>query len=221
MTDYSVFFPEKLFTNLQEFLTSREPNETGCFLLAHHYATKEKHVTLTVASIIKPESNSWNYEGQNGLEPNSAFINNSVVKADCNKSSLIFVHTHPNELHPLNFSPIDEQTNEVLLVNLSEILEKKPVGSIVFSKHGAHGVILHKGEMKTILKMRIIGKKYYDLQTGNHRISQQPFNGEFDRQIKAIGKTTQSLIQESEVSIVGVGGTGSAVAVQLARMCIK
>ena len=220
MTEYSIIFPEKLFQSMKELLTSKEPNETGCFLLAHHYLTREG-VTLTITRIIKPDSGSWNYEGQNGLEPTSAFINNSVMMADNTRSSLIFVHTHPNELHPLNFSPIDKQTNEVLLANLSEILDKKPVGSIVFSKHGAEGVILHKSQMNAISRIRIIGKRYYDLQTGNRRINQQPFGGEFDRQIRAIGKAKQSLVQQSTVSIVGVGGTGSAVAVQLARMGVK
>lgn len=41
---------------------------------------------------------------------------------------------------------------------------------------------------------------------------------EFDRQIRAIGEQNQIKIQGLTVTVVGAGGTGSPVAVQLARM---
>jgi molybdopterin/thiamine biosynthesis adenylyltransferase len=218
---YTVVFPQMLFDGLLELLTSKEPNETGCFLLAHHYTTRQGYIVLTITDMVKPDESSWNYQGENGLEPTSAFINESVLKADTINASLIFVHTHPNAMHPLKFSPIDEETNGRLLVNLSEILEGKPVGSIVFSQHGASGIIFYRDNMTEITRIRVIGKTYFDLPTGNNTINEQSFSTAFDRQIRAIGMTSHDLIQQSVVSIVGVGGTGSAVAVQLARMGVK
>lgn len=216
-----IIFPKKLFEGLIEFLSSKEPSETGCFLLAHHYTTRDAGIVLTVVDVIKPSSDSWNYENEHGLEPTSSFINQSVLKADASNSSLIFVHTHPDALHPARFSPIDEETNGKLLANLSEILRNRPLGSIVFSRRGMYGVILDEGKMAEITDVRIAGTTYYEFPVTNDGRKIQAISSTFDRQVRAIGMGAQSRLQETIVSVVGVGGTGSAVAVQLARMGVK
>lgn len=203
------------------FLTGKEPSETGCFLLAHYYATRNGGIVLTITEVIKPESNSWKYENEHGLAPTSSFINQSVLMADVNNSSLIFVHTHPNASHPPKFSPIDEETNRKLLPNLSEILQDRPLGSMVLSKLGMYGVILDKGKMEEVTGIRIVGTTCNEFPVTNDRREPGAISSTFDRQVRAIGAGAQGRLQETCVSIVGVGGTGSAVAVQLARMGVK
>lgn len=215
-----IIFPKELFKHLLEFLSSKEPSETGCFLLAHDYNTRNS-IVLTITEVIKPQSDSWNYENEHGLEPTSYFINQSVLMADVNNSSLIFVHTHPNALHPPQFSPIDEETNRKLLPNLSEILRDRPMGSIVLSKLGMYGVILDKGKMEEVTDIRVVGTTYHEFPVTNDKRKPRAISSTFDRQVRAIGTGAQGRLQQACVSIVGVGGTGSAVAVQLARMGVK
>jgi hypothetical protein len=214
-------FPKKLFDDLVEFLSGKAPKETGCFLLAHCFTTENGDDVFTVNRTLKPSQNSWNYEGEDGLEPSSSYINHSVLMAETNKAGLVFVHSHPNDLHPSKFSPIDEETNEKLLRNLGEILQNQPLGSIVFSRYGMYGVALNKEEIVKISEFRIVGKTYTKFTVSSDETEPQMFGSTFDRQVRAIGTSAQRKLQETTVSIVGVGGTGSAVAVQLARMGIK
>ncbi|TGV96253.1 ThiF family adenylyltransferase, partial [Mesorhizobium sp. M2D.F.Ca.ET.145.01.1.1] len=51
--------------------------------------------------------------------------------------------------------------------------------------------------------------------------SQQPDTDRFDRQIRAFGKDGQQRIAALQVGIVGLGGTGSIVAQQLAHLGIQ
>lgn len=215
---WKVIFTKKLFDELNEFLF-QTTNENGCFLLGNSFTTKKGKNTVLIISIIKPNKNSWNYNTEHSLAPNSSFINHAVSLAEEQNSNLIFVHTHPHSLHPPTFSYIDKKTNREIFENLSEILDK-PLGSLVFSSRGICGVMYKEGKIMPVSRITISG----------HILSEYPGIGfesktiikkKFDRQNNAIGEPQQNLLQQMTVSIIGSGGTGSAAAVQLARMGIK
>ena len=121
-------------------------------------------------------------------------------------------------IHPPVFSPIDNKTNAALFANLSEILADKPVSSIVLSSHGLYGDVFFKGRIERINETLIIGETIQHFNTVGSEEKQGAVHEEFDRQVKAIGLTTQQKLQNLTVTIVGLGGVGSPVAVQLARM---
>jgi hypothetical protein len=218
---WRIVFPRKLFESLVDFLSSNKPNENGSFLLAHHYIPRKSSPVITITDVIKPAEVSWNYENEHGLEPSSSYINESAIKAEASASSLIFIHTHPHAFHPSRFSSIDEQTNARLFANLSEILPDRPLGSLVLSRHGICGVVFHGTRIEPVIGVRVSGALNYQVPTADSESKIRTVNTTFDRQVKAIGKNRQNRLQEMTVSIVGVGGTGSAVATQLARMGVK
>jgi len=81
-----------------------EKTRTHIFFLATSYKTKNGKPVIIVTEVIKPNEYSWNHSGAHSLEP-SFFIYQSISgHADVSNSSLIFVHTHPNMLHPSGFS---------------------------------------------------------------------------------------------------------------------
>jgi len=202
-------------------LFSNAPSENGCFLLTNSYKTKNGKPVLLVNKIIKPNKDSWNRSGEHSLEPSSTFINQCVVDADQSRSGLVFVHTHPNSLHPARFSPIDEESNGRIFANLSQIITDKSLGSLVFSRHGICGVVFEKGKIQPVSDIAISGKSISHMPGVG--FSSKPFinDDKFNRQIKALGKQNQKKLQEITITIVGVGGTGSPLAVQLARMGVK
>src|SRR5207245_2085152 len=51
-------------------------------------------------------------------------------------------------------------------------------------------------------------------------VERNPVHDSFDRQVRLIGKDAHAHLQEMTATIVGVGGTGSSVAAQLARIGI-
>lgn len=217
---WKIVFSKNQFEELKKFLFSTSPSENGCFLLANSYKTKKGRPVIIVTEVIKPNEYSWNSNGAHSLEPSSSFINQAVVMADVNNSSLIFVHTHPNTLHPSGFSPIDEESNDRLFENLSQIIGN-PLGSLVFSKHGICGVVYNNGKIQPVSTIFISGNLISEFPGVGFNTKSFSHDAKFDRQIKAIGKRNQKTLQEMKITIVGAGGTGSALAVQLARMGVK
>jgi hypothetical protein len=64
----------------------------------------------------------------------------------------------------------------------------------------------------------VIGETIKRLNTVGTKEKQATVQEQFDRQAKAIGLTAQQKLQDLTVTIVGLGGVGSPVAAQLARM---
>jgi hypothetical protein len=216
-----IIFPRELFEDLNKFLFSTAPRENGCFLLANSYKTKSKKTGITITEIIKPNEDSWNTEGEHSLEPSSSFINQAVVLADSSKSSLIFVHTHPHSHHPAKFSPIDEKSNKELFANISQILQDTPLGSFVFSEHGIYGVIYNSRKIRPVTTVTLSGKHISNIPVVGSKPQPKQIDSKFDRQTRALGKYSQYKLQDLTVAIVGVGGTGSPLSIQLARMGVK
>lgn len=219
-TTWKLVFSKNFLEELNKFLFSNAPNENGCYLLTKTYRTQKQSVIL-VTNLIKPTKDSWKGFSEGALEPTSSYINQSVIQAEATDSGLTFVHTHPHSLHPPGFSPIDEETNSKLFANLSQILPEQPLGSLVFSRKGIHGIIFEKGVTHSISKIGISGHIISESNDSTNVIHSQKIKPKFDRQFKAIGFKPQNKLQEMTISIVGVGGTGSAVAAQLARMGVK
>jgi len=211
-----LIFSQSFFLRLRDFLFSNVPNENGCFLLGNSYYRRTGEPVIIATEMILPGIDSWSKDGEHMLEPTSSYINNSVVRADNADASLIFVHTHPGAFHPPSFSSIDEMSNRRLFRNLSQILPNRPLGSLVLSRKGVHGVLFEKGKTGSISQFKFIGRTYSIEQANGPPVV--PPDPTFDRQTRAISEGRQTLLRNLRVAIVGTGGTGSAVAVQLARM---
>lgn len=216
---WKVVFPGRVFSELRSFLFSAAPRENGCFLTTTCSRTKSGN-SLLVTGVLKPDKGSWNRMGEHALEPNSSYTNNCVVAADFKNEGLAFVHTHPNSRHPSHFSLIDEESNERIFANLSQILNDRPLGSLVFSRNGIYGVVYDESNVQPVSSYVISGEIMTEIPTVSTRRKITEINQTFDRQVRAIGKEGQIRLQKLKVVIVGVGGTGSSVAVQLARMGI-
>ncbi|TBR09338.1 MAG: ThiF family adenylyltransferase [Candidatus Nitrosotenuis sp.] len=216
---WTVVFPKKLYDDLNKFLFSTK-YENGCFLLANSYKASDKPVMI-ITEVIKPDDESWNRSGEHSLEPSSSFINKCVVIADSKNLSPVFVHTHPHSLHPAGFSMIDEKSNKRMFANLSQILPDRPLASFVFSRHGMCGVVFNSGKIQNVSRIKISGKVLDGYAGVGFDGKKDLVDTKFDRQVRALGEQNQKKIQEMTMTLVGSGGTGSPLAVQLARMGVK
>ena len=198
------------------------PRENGCFLLANAYKTKDRSVLL-VTGMMQPTADSWNYSSRCSLEPNSSYVSRCVAAADETGSSPVFVHTHPNPLHPATFSVIDRKSNQRMFENLSSIIPDRPLGSLVFSRHGICGVVFDvDGKNHGVSKVKIVGNTITEFPgVGFGEGRARKMDTRYDRQIRIFGEQNQKRLHEMTVAVVGAGGTGSPVAVQLARIGIK
>ena len=219
LTVWTLVFPGRLYSGLNELLFSTAPRENGCFLLANHYKAGSTSA-LTVTEVLAPGDGSWNARGRDALEPSSAFINRCAVKADERGSSLLFVHTHPNLLHPPEFSRIDEESNRRLFANLAQILPGRPLGSLVFGRSGICGTVFDGSAREGVGRIKVVGRtlEHFPGAGFGRKVSAE---SEFDRQARALGGQAHETIRDMTAAVVGAGGTGSPVAVQLARMGVK
>jgi hypothetical protein len=216
---WKVRFPESTYAKIQQDIAQASPLETGGFIIAYPVCSTKPNRPYFVAKDTT-DSQEWNEQAEGFLEPSTSFINDAAVKAEQKNSSLIFFHSHPSTFHPATFSTIDKEGNKKLLPNLSEILSGQPVGSIVLSQKGFDGTVLDKGKWQLITEFSIVGRKLTKARSGHNgnRGLQRQDTKWFKRQIDVIGDSSQTVLGDLHVAIVGAGGVGSAAAVQLAKL---
>lgn len=128
--------------------------------------------------------------------------------------SLVYAHTHPMAGHP-DFSFEDDATEDKLAEYLNWRCPGVPHMALLFPKDApARCRVLGSAQPVRVIE---IGAGIV-VATED---SQQPDTHLFDRQIRAFGKDGQQRIAALQVGIVGLGGTGSIVAQQLAHLGIQ
>lgn len=212
--EWKVKLTETLYKELQEYLFSNAPKENGCFLLASN-----KKKTMYISEIYYPEDDTYLGRDEEECIPHPKYISKACIKANQKGKTLLFIHTHPREEHPSSFSYIDEISNKRMFENLDSIL-KKPMGSLVMSQRGIHGVIYVNKKQHKIDTYSIYGETISiikDVFSGNQDFDKN----EFDRQLRFLKYSGQNTLSDLNIAIVGLGGTGSPLAVMLAKMGIK
>lgn len=131
------------------------------------------------------------------------------------REAVVFVHSHPTGI--ADFSEQDDREEPLLMEFLrSRLGEKAIVGSLVISSRPSHsGRIWLDGRWARMSLMRVIGQRFRFLGLSPDLDAMPQF---FDRQILAFGEDIQRVLKTIAVGVVGVGGTGSIVVAQLARL---
>jgi hypothetical protein len=207
-----------VYSKIQSNISAATPNETGGFLLAYPVEPKNKKAPFfVVQEEIDYNEQKWNEQETAFLEPKTSYVSDSSILADRRNASLIFYHSHPGSGYLTTFSSIDKSGNKKLLPNLSQLLDDRVVGSLVFSKSGFDGIALCRGKWQTIGQLSVVGSRLTRINNGiSSTVAHH--SKPFLRQIAAVGETSQSIIQSLRVAVVGAGGVGSAVALQLSKL---
>jgi molybdopterin/thiamine biosynthesis adenylyltransferase len=132
-------------------------------------------------------------------------------------STPVFVHTHPGGR--AEFSARDDRVDHALRATFTA-LGGDPYASLVLagdpSRPAATARVDVAGALEPVAKIRIVGDRLRILSgpTGDPAAEAEVF----DRQIRVFGAAGQQVLTALHVAVVGAGGTGSAVAEQLARL---
>jgi molybdopterin-synthase adenylyltransferase len=143
-----------------------------------------------------------------------AFVVDLVNRARVRERSAVIAHTHPFDPGYPSFSKVDD-AGEVMLADY--LRRRAPQGehlALVFGERGC--------------RARRIGTRQEvpAWEVGEHlRLLSPPGAGSpvprFDRQVRAFGAEGQLAISSLRVGVVGLGGTGSVVVQQLARLGVQ
>ncbi|MCL5667163.1 MAG: ThiF family adenylyltransferase [Patescibacteria group bacterium] len=212
---YSLTFLEPEYSQLIEHLFKDASTERAAYLLCRPSSGSEDS-RLLVQEVIPVMPNELESASATSLSIPSTSFMRALKKANNTKRSFVFVHSHP-ETTP-NFSTQDDKEEQKLFrTTYNRITRSNLHGSLVFSSptKPIGRVWLADGQSYPMEVIRVIGNRFKFFYNNEGQLLDEI---SFDRQIRAFGKDIQKLLQKLRIGIVGLGGTGSAVAEQLMRL---
>lgn len=126
--------------------------------------------------------------------------------------AVVVIHSHPHDPKVPRFSPSDDGGEDVLFPKMVARAQV-PFASIVVSPGGCAARITRSLGRREAIQVKRVG----DSKSLEGARRQSEF---FDRQVRALGRSGQTVLAESVVGIVGAGGIGSQVIQQLAHLGI-
>jgi proteasome lid subunit RPN8/RPN11 len=192
---------------------AEQPNEGAAFLICGISHT-EREDRLLVREVVPVERAHYLVREPQRLSIDSQAYANAAKRADADGSSVVFVHSHPGGVG--EFSPQDDREEPKLMAFLDARVPGRLHGSLVVaSRSDLRGRVWVRGGWADIARIRVLGNRFqFHDQVGEAR----PLPQFYDRQVRAFGEDVQRLLQALHIGVVGAGGTGSAVAEQIARL---
>jgi molybdopterin/thiamine biosynthesis adenylyltransferase len=183
-------------------------------------------LTLLVRDVTWVPDEGYTTRRHDQLEITSSGWMPAVGRAAANGSAAAFLHTHPGG-SPVP-SGVDQRLDELLGEPFRLRTGQPYYASAVLGGSSAApaftaAVTTPGGTRRPVTRLRVIGDRLHVLnaatsQTVGSRSSATVDLEMFDRQVRAFGQDGQRVLAALHVGVVGVGGTGSAVAEQLIRL---
>ena len=136
-------------------------------------------------------------------------------RAKTQHHSLVFVHTHPGGPNFPQFSAADDFGEAALDPFLSRYLPGRICLSVIVAEFGCTGRIIPRGESLRIVEAGVYFRFLSELNADPLEFRRT------DRQVRALGASAVPIFQNLRIGIVGLGGTGSVTAQQLAYLGIR
>lgn len=143
-----------------------------------------------------------------------AFVGENVSRAAHAGGTVALIHTHPGGRRLPGHSSIDDDGERALAGLLQYRLPGVPHVSVVLNDVGAAARTIPVGEPVRVVS---VGHRLRFVSERTHAQESE----RFDRQVRALGDAGQARLSSLRVGIVGLGGTGSVVAQQLAYLGVR
>jgi len=215
---YTLTFWEHYYEKLTAHLfSSGNRLERAAFLLCGIATTTRETRLIVREVIIVPDADLLEQSEQHLSISANSFIP-IMKRANQQKTSLVFVHSHPIGI-PAH-SPQDDLEEKPLFGTAYNRIDVPSAvhGSLVLSdpEMPRGRVWLDGGRTEPIDLVRVIGRRFqfYPRQGLDHSI-ETSFH---DREVRAFGPDILPLLRGLTVGVVGAGGTGSSVIEQLIRL---
>jgi len=189
--------------------------ERCAILFASHVALSDGRERLIVTRVEYPENNSYSERSILRAELKPDYVAHIGKIAARENFSVGFVHSHPGAAPP-EFSRTDDEGEIHLGKFLSVRAPATKPFAVVVSAGGWRARSLGS---KTSVRIISVGPQLQVLFDPNH--AGGPASLKFDRQVRAMGSAGQQHLESLVVAIVGLGGTGSIAAEQLAYLGVR
>lgn len=203
---------------------SKQPLETAGVLLVSVVQVADQGIRLLAREYHAVAEAAYVRRHEDALTIASEGYVPALARAEQLGATALWVHTHPGE----GSSPAPSRHDDVVDGQLAETFRLRTgsdfYGALIVSPAGDGlqftGHFSGDGGPKLqIDRMWRVGDRLRLTHSIHHRHSD--VLGMFDRNVRAFGSAVQNTLGDLTVGIVGCGGTGSAVAEQLARLGVR
>jgi molybdopterin/thiamine biosynthesis adenylyltransferase len=210
-----VFSNGELMSLREQLLASRE--ETAAIVLARAVRSP-RGWRLVASDVILAPSEAYSKRGHDHIELRPEFIAPVLKRARHERRAVVLVHTHP---FPGSVAPslVDQQGELILLPTIFSRVPGLPHGRLIIGPDGSNAALFTEPVAEEPLAVIEVGREIKKFE----RLSEAFLldRERFDRQVRAFGPDGQATLEAICVGIVGLGGTGSVVAQQLAHLGVK
>ncbi len=216
----TIRIPKNQYDDLNKRLLEHSPREAAAFALGGVFKI-ENNWHFTVREILYPSPGDYLVQGETRLEVSPVFLNSVISKAEMEGLTIASCHSHPSSKRSVVYSPSDDYGEKASAKTIYECLEGKPMASLLLGEDVVIGRMWISPERSPLQfdQIRIIGRQtsFRNIRGKSDNLSkiQEEI---YARQILAFGKSGQAFLSSLTIGIVGLGGTGSNIAEQLARL---
>ncbi len=220
---YELVIPPSMARELKSHLLGDRTKEQMAIMLCGRKRSKGR-VSLLGRHLVVMPAEAFSRQSAGSLELHPAVQSHVLQLAAHEGLSQVDWHTHPGDGPTVGFSGIDDRNESKLAAYLGERLPGTLYASVVLNdgataarvwevRNGRPApVSIPAPNLEHPLQMSLLEK-----QPGEDASS----DGRFDRQIRAFGLQFQRQLRSLRVGVVGLGGLGSIIVEQLARLGVQ
>lgn len=204
---------ETAWDTLKAQLLAREDVETAGILLGKHSNTMVGGVVAIELSFALPDD-AYRVRRRDQISIDPVALNRLTRPARDRGLSIFTVHTHPGADEAW-FSRADDAGDSKLMPSLSCQVPDVPHGSLVLASSGAVAArFFSPNGLVGEVDLHAVGRTAISSRVVNDDDA-EPWHA---RQELALGASGQARLRKLRVAVVGLGGIGSVVAMQLAHL---
>ena len=194
-------------------------------ILTAGFFENRQGIHFTVRGMLAPSDADYDRRTARGLQMSPLFLNRAIGAAERDGITVILSHAHaharPNG--GLEYSESDLAGERESHGTVRRCLGDRPMGSLLIGPDTMVGrAWTADGRAEPVDQIRIVDRHLRFKPLGRRPAWPAPVDEAlYDRQIRAFGIDGQRALSGIKIGIVGVGGTGSAVAEQLAREGVR
>lgn len=194
---------------LQEFAGKRE-QETCAAGLVFRSGTRVGDPAFTVRGLREVPKEAYLERTGSAASLHPKFCTELANQARVARAGVFIAHTHVGNKPLEGFSSIDDKGEVPLAKYFDDHLGAGMNFSAVFTAENLHARSLGVGAVHEVV---LVGRNLVTCFVPNGRALQT-----HDRQVRAFGQAGQDTLSKLRIGLVGLGGTGSVVAQQLAHL---
>ena len=214
----TLVLPDQIATDLRQKALVQEESAGVLLARAHHAANGDTR--LLGRDLYWAPSEAYRLRTPTEMLISPAGYLQSLSLAEQDGAIPLWLHTHPNGCpQPSNR---DRDVDAVLADVFRLRSGSEFYGSVIVSKDGSSlsftGTFQKEGgESEAIDRFWLVGDRWRMIYAHDQPLGPVSLTL-FDRNVRAFGEAVQQSIRALRIAVVGVGGTGSAIAEQLVRL---